>query len=146
MRYSQIDPLDTQPLFYQYRTSPLLYHTANQRYNNTSPTMVSSSPNQSAKASVAKLCEALQVEDALEACPVTTFRNQGFYQTVLPLGKSPPSRYTQGCRAETGCETLKQINPRRDDHEATERTTVKQENISYSYLEDGEKKQDKVVS
>lgn len=155
------DRLDDQPVYYQSRAptlinSPMLYHTANQRYSNCSTAFLSScsmashpanastsSPCVSARTPVGKLDEGPQIGDSFEACLVT--RHQGFVQAALPLGKSPPSRYIQGqaqgksgCQVEPGSQHLTQIGRGNHDGQAPERVTVKQENLSYTYLEDGE--------
>ncbi|XP_008300197.1 nuclear factor of activated T-cells, cytoplasmic 2 [Stegastes partitus] len=151
------DPLDDQPVYFQSRAlinNPVLYHTANQHYSNCSPALLggspmvshpASAPSQcvSARTPVGKLGEGVQVGDSFEVCLVS--RHQGFVQTDLPLGKSPPSRYIQGQiqgkagnRVEAGGQPLTQIGSARGNHEerAPERITVKQENLSYAYLED----------
>lgn len=151
------EPLDDQPVYYQpiagtLINSPVLYHTASQRYSNCGTALLggssmgshfASTPSQcvSARTPVAKLAEGPQVGDAFEACLAS--RHQGFVQTALPLGKSPPSRYIQAhAQGKAGCqvESLTQIGSVRGHHEeqAPERITIKQENLSYSYLEDGE--------
>uniref|UniRef100_A0A3P8SW91 RHD domain-containing protein n=1 Tax=Amphiprion percula TaxID=161767 RepID=A0A3P8SW91_AMPPE len=153
------DPLDDQPVYFQSRAgtlinSPVLYHTANQHYSNCSPALPGGSPMAShpasapsqcvsARTAVGKLSEGPQVGDSFEACLVS--RHQGFAQTGLPLGKSPPSRYIQGqtqgkagSRVEPVGQPLAQIGSARGRHEerAPEKITVKQENLSYAYLED----------
>ncbi|XP_076603941.1 nuclear factor of activated T-cells, cytoplasmic 2 [Chaetodon auriga] len=151
------DPLDDQPVYYPSSTlinSPMLYHSANQHYSNCGTALLcgspmashpASSPSQcvSARAPVAKLGEGPHIGDSLEACLMP--RHQSFVQKVLPLGKSPPSRYIQGQaqgkaggRVEPGGERLTQISSGRGNHEerAPERVTVKQENLRYTYLED----------
>lgn len=155
------DPLDDQSVYYQSRAgtlinSPMLYHTANQHYSNCGTALLcgspmashpASAPSQcvSARAPVAKLDEGPHVGDSFEACLMS--RHQSFVQTALPLGKSPPSRYIHGQaqgkaggRVEPGGQRLTQINSGRGNHEerAPERVTVKQENLRYAYLEDGE--------
>lgn len=151
------DPLDDQPVYYQSRATtlinnPVLYHTANQHYGNCGTALLGGSPmashtatipsqSMSARTSVGKLAEGPQVGDSFEACLVS--RHQGFVQTPLPLGKSPPSRYIQGqAQGKVGSrvEPLTQIGSERGNHEerAPERVTVKQENLHYAYLEDGE--------
>ena len=155
------DPLDDQQVYYQSRAgalinSPMLYHTANQHYSNCGAALLGGSPMAShpapapsqcvgARAPVAKLGESTQVGDSFEACLMS--RHQGFVQTALPLGKSPPSRYVHvqaqgkaGGRVEAGGQRLTQISTGRGNHEdqAPERVTVKQENLRYAYLEDGE--------
>lgn len=155
------DALDDQPLYYQSRpgtliNSPMLYHTANQRYSNCSTPYLSgspmasqtasaaaSSPRVSARNPVGKLDEGPQIGDSFEACLVT--RHQGFVQAALPLGRSPPSRYIQGqaqgksvCRVEPNSQHLTQIGRVNHDDLGSEKVTVKQENLSYTYLEDGE--------
>lgn len=137
------DPLDDQPVFYQSRTgtlinSPMLYHTVNQRYNNSGfpllggSTMAShpgttSSQCVSARTPVGKLSEGPQAVDSFEPCLGS--RPQGFVQTTLPPRKSPPSKYihSQG-----------RVEPGRGNHEeqAPNRVTVKQEILSFAYLED----------
>lgn len=153
------DPLDDQRVYYQPRTgtlinNPVLYHAANQRYTNCSTTLLgaspvashpASTPSQCARNPVAMLGEDPQGGGSLEACFMS--RNQGFVQTALPLGKSPPSRYIQGqapgragSHMEPEGQHLTQMGSARGNHEerAPERVTVKQENLSYAYLEDGE--------
>ncbi|GAA6216767.1 nuclear factor of activated T-cells, cytoplasmic 2-like [Lates japonicus] len=141
------DPSDDQSVYYQSRAntlinSPMLYHTANQRYSSCGTTLLGGSPMASHPAStpivtartpVGKVSEGPQVGDSFEACLMS--RHQNFVQTTLPLGKSPPSRYIQGQpQVKTGCRA----EPGRGNHEdrAPERVTVKQENLSYAYLED----------
>lgn len=145
------DPLDNQTVYYSRSgtliNSPVLYHTANQHYSNCGTAVLGGSsmashPASAPRASVGRLGEGPPVGDSFEACLMS--RNQSF---VLPLGKSPPSRYIQGqaqvkagCRVEPGSQTLTQISSGRGNHEerAPERVTVKQENLRYAYLEDGE--------
>lgn len=122
------DPVD--PHYYPYGSCPVLYH--NQRSKNP-PTMLSSTAHQT-KLTIP--CEANQDGDVLESFFMTKSRNQSLYETLLPLGKSPTSRYTQVCRQELSREPLKQNSAGRSDLEETERNAVKQENISYAYLED----------
>ncbi|AWP02483.1 putative nuclear factor of activated T-cells cytoplasmic 2-like [Scophthalmus maximus] len=139
------DPLDDQSAYYQSRSgsllnSAMLYHTANQHYSSCGATPLGSSPMASHSASTPSQCvgtrspagkpiEGPQVGDTFEAC--LTSRQQ----TTLPLGKSPPSRYIHaqaqakaGCRADAGGGNHEDWPP--------ERVTVKQENLSYAYLED----------
>lgn len=143
--------LDDQSVYYQSKAStlinsPMLYHNANQRYSNTGATLLGgspkcshpvSTPNQcvSVRNPVGKLSESPQVGDTFEACLVS--RHQSFVQTSLPLGKSPPSRYIQD---QTQVKAVCRVEPSRGNHEerTPERVTVKQENLSYAYLEDGE--------
>lgn len=154
-------PLDDPSVYYQPRpatliNSPMLYHTANQRYSNCGTALLSGSPMAShsastpsqcvsARAPVGKLGEDHQVGDSLEACLMS--RHQSFVQTALLLGKSPPSRYVQsqaqgkaGGRVEPGGQPLTQVDSGRGNYEerGPERVTVKQENLRYAYLEDGE--------
>lgn len=144
------DPLDDQSVYYQARAgtlinSPVLYHSANQCYSSCGTTLLGGSPIVShpatpsqcvsARTPMAKLSEGPQVGDSFEACLLS--RHQSFVQTTLPLGKSPPLRYIQGqAQGKAGCR----VEPGRGNHEeqAPERVTVKQENLSYAYLEDGE--------
>ncbi|XP_041837313.1 nuclear factor of activated T-cells, cytoplasmic 2-like [Melanotaenia boesemani] len=138
-----------EPAYYQSRAgtlinSPVMYHTANQRYSNCSTALLShpaSTPSQciSARTPVAKRAEAPQVGDSFEACLVS--RHQALVQTSLPLGKSPPSRYSQekaGNRVQPVGQALNQIGSARGNHDdqVPERIMVKQENLSYAYLED----------
>lgn len=145
------NPPDDQTVYYQSRastmiSSPVLYHTANQHYSGSSTTLLggsplashpASTPSQcvSARAPVGKLSEGPQVGESFEACLVS--RHQTFMQTALPLGKSPPSRHIQG---QVQGKVVCRIEPSRGNHEerAPERVTVKQENLSYTHLEDGE--------
>ncbi|XP_039972313.1 nuclear factor of activated T-cells, cytoplasmic 2-like isoform X2 [Xiphias gladius] len=142
------DPLDDQSVYYQARAgtlinSPVLYHSANQCYSSCGTTLLGGSPIVShpatpsqcvsARTPMAKLSEGPQVGDSFEACLLS--RHQSFVQTTLPLGKSPPLRYIQGqAQGKAGCR----VEPGRGNHEeqAPERVTVKQENLSYAYLED----------
>ncbi|XP_040889932.1 nuclear factor of activated T-cells, cytoplasmic 2 isoform X2 [Toxotes jaculatrix] len=145
------DPLDDQSVYYQSRAntlinSSMLYHNANQRYSSCGTTLIGGSPMASLPAStptqcvsartpVGKLSEGPQVGDSFEACLMS--RHQSFVQTTLPLGKSPPSRYVQGqVQGKAGCR----VEPGRGNHveRAAEKVTVKQENLSSAYLEDGE--------
>ncbi|XP_061582796.1 nuclear factor of activated T-cells, cytoplasmic 2 [Cololabis saira] len=143
------DPLD-EPVYYQSRAgalinSPVMYHSPNQHYSNCSPTLLSHlaatpSPCAAARTPVARQGDCPQPADAFEACLVTS-RHQGFAQTSVPLGKSPPSRYVKG-KAGSGVEAasqpLTQVRSARGNHDerAPERIMVKQENINYAYLED----------
>ncbi|KAM7402444.1 hypothetical protein PAMP_017686 [Pampus punctatissimus] len=156
---STADPLEDQAVYYQPRAgtlinSPMLYHTANQHYSNCStaflcgPPIASHPANAtasslcvSARTPVGKLDEGPQIGDSFEACLMT--RQQGFVQAALPLEKSPPSRYIQGqaqgkggCRLEPGSQHLTQTGRGNYNDHAPERVTVKQENLSYTYLED----------
>ncbi|CAJ1050295.1 nuclear factor of activated T-cells%2C cytoplasmic 2 [Xyrichtys novacula] len=145
------DPLDDHPVYYQSRTStlinsPMVYQTANQCYSNCASSMASHSapiPSQcgGARAPMGKLGEYPLVGDTYEASLVS--RHQSLVQPVLPLGKSPPTRYAPGqahmkavSRVEAGGLTLTQISSSRVNHEeqAPERITIKQE----INLEDGE--------
>ncbi|XP_049894214.1 nuclear factor of activated T-cells, cytoplasmic 2-like [Epinephelus moara] len=141
------DPLDDQPVYYQSRAgtminNPVLYHAANPCYTNLlGGSHAASTPSQcvSARTPVGKLGESPQVGDSYEACLVS--RHQGFVQTALPLGKSPPSRYIQGQaqgKVVGRVEPMTQIGSGRGNHEerAPERVMVKQENLRYAYLED----------
>uniref|UniRef100_A0A8C6SXL7 RHD domain-containing protein n=1 Tax=Neogobius melanostomus TaxID=47308 RepID=A0A8C6SXL7_9GOBI len=138
--YNHLSPVDTRfhgllpdpmdPHYYQYRSCPALYH--NQRSKN-SPVLLSSSAHQ-AKLTVP--CDANHEGDSLESFFLPKSRNQSSYETLVPLGRSPTSRYTQVCRQDPSCELLKQIHAGRGDQDETERSSVKQENISYAYLED----------
>lgn len=155
------DQLDDQPVYYQSRpgtlvNNPVLYHTGNQRYSNCSSALLSGSPMAphpasapsqcvSARTPVPKLGEGPQVGDSFD--PYSMSRNHGYMQTALPLGKSPPLRYIQsqvqakvGSRVDPGGQPLAQITPARGNHEerAPEKIMIKQENLSYAYLEDGE--------
>ncbi|KAF6731820.1 Nuclear factor of activated T-cells, cytoplasmic 2 [Oryzias melastigma] len=143
------DPLE-EPAYYQSRggsllSSPLIYHTPNQHYTNCSPAVLShSAPSSSqcvsVRTPVAKLSEVPKVCDPLEACYMS--RQQGYVQTSLPLGKSPPSKYAQmkaGGGAESAGHHVVQIKSARENcdvERAPERVKVKQENLSYAYLED----------
>ncbi|KAG8007614.1 Nuclear factor of activated T-cells [Nibea albiflora] len=153
------DPLDDQAVYYQPRVStlinnPMLYHTANQHYSNCSTTLLGGSQMASHSAStpshcvgprapMAKLGEGPQVADSFEACLMS--RHESFVQTGLPLGKSPPSRYIHaqaqgkvGSRVEPGDQHLTHISSGRGNHEerASEKVTIKQENLRCAYLED----------
>lgn len=135
-----------EPVYYQPRADSLMsnqvmYHTANQYYSNCSTNLPShpvSAPSQgvSARSPMAKLGEAPQVADSFEACLVS--RCHGF---VTPLGKSPPSRYVQvkaGSQIQPVGQPLPQIGSAKGNHDdkAPEKITIKQENLSYAYLED----------
>ncbi|XP_026163296.1 nuclear factor of activated T-cells, cytoplasmic 2 [Mastacembelus armatus] len=143
------EPLDNQPVYYQSRNStlinsPLLYHTVNQHYSNCGTALLSGSPKASHSAPspsqcisvrnpVSKLNDSPQVGEQFEASLVSTHKS--FMQTVLPLGKSSPSRYIQSqAQGKAGCR----IEPGRENNEerVPERVTVKQENLNYAYLED----------
>ncbi|KAK2861825.1 hypothetical protein Q5P01_001358 [Channa striata] len=128
-----------QPLYYQTRTasndprqlinSPMMYHTSPLASHPVS------TPSQcvSARTPVGKVSEGPQVADSFEACLVS--RHQSFVQTPLPLGRSPPSGYIQ---VQAQAKAGSRVEPCRGNHEeqTTERVTVKQENLSYAYLED----------
>ncbi|XP_033822390.1 nuclear factor of activated T-cells, cytoplasmic 2-like [Periophthalmus magnuspinnatus] len=118
------DQLDTS--YHQYLSNPLLYHK--QRYNNNSPTISCSTTHQ--KATFSNPCDTSQHGDAIGSSQEI----RSSYQTLL--GKSPPSRLTQVCRPKPSSESTNQGNSGRSDQEEPERTTVKQEHISYTYLED----------
>ncbi|CAN9511891.1 unnamed protein product [Ophioblennius macclurei] len=150
------DPLDEQLVYYQSRAgtlinSPLLYHSPNQRYNNCSPSHLGGSPIGSHASSygpcvtanmpLAELGKAPEVENSFDTYVVS--RHLGYVPPVLPLGKSPPSRCVQGqtqgkTEVDQSRQPLNQISPARELHEkhSPERITVKQENLSYAYLED----------
>lgn len=142
------DPLDEQPLYYgSLVNNPGLYHSANQRYSGSGPILLGSSPVAShaastpspcvgARTAVSKLDEGPQVGDSYEACFVS--RHQSFVQTALPLGKSPPSRYIQGPVQGKAGGRVESLTMRTHEEGAPERVTVKQENLRYAYLEDGE--------
>lgn len=140
-----------EPAYYQSRAgalinSSMMYHTANHMYSNSSAALLSHSaptPCQcvNAKTLMAKLGEGPQVGDSFEACLMS--RHQAFAQTSLPLGRSPPSRYIQvkaGSQMEPSGQPLPQIGSVKGNHneKAPEGIRVKQENLSYTYLEDGE--------
>ncbi|XP_072307889.1 nuclear factor of activated T-cells, cytoplasmic 2-like [Eucyclogobius newberryi] len=114
------DPLDTS--YHQYRSNPLLYQK--QRFNNNSPIISCSSAHQKTTFALPSEVEESS-QEAKRSC-----------QTLLPLGKSPPSRFTQVERPKPSSESAKQTNSRRSDREEPERTAVKQEDIGYTYLED----------
>ncbi|KAG7493633.1 nuclear factor of activated T-cells, cytoplasmic 2-like [Solea senegalensis] len=117
-------------------SSPMLYHTPNQHYSSCGAALLSGFPvvshsasSPGAKAPVGKLTEGSQVCDSYEACLMSR------QQTAPPVGKSPPPRFIQSqapdkaaCRAEPGEGHHKEWAP--------ERVTVKEENLSYAYLED----------
>lgn len=152
------DPLDEELVYYQSRAgalinSPVLYHSPNQRYNNCSTSLLGGSPIgshastlgqcMSAMMPLAKLSKSPEIEDSFDTYLVS--RHLGYMQTVLPLGKSPPSRCIQGqpqgkteSQAEQSGRPLNQSGSDRGFHEkhSPERITVKQENLSYAYLED----------
>ncbi|XP_029948536.1 nuclear factor of activated T-cells, cytoplasmic 2-like [Salarias fasciatus] len=150
--------LDEQLVYYQSRAgtlinSPVLYHSPNQRYNNCSTSHLDGPPIGShtstfgqcvsAKMPLAEPGKGPEVEDSFDTYLVS--RHLGYVQTVHPLGKSPPSRCIQGQsqgktegQAEQSGRPLNQISSARGLHEKhpPERITVKQENLSYAYLED----------
>ncbi|XP_017264093.1 nuclear factor of activated T-cells, cytoplasmic 2 [Kryptolebias marmoratus] len=138
-----------EPAYYQSRAgalinSPMMYHSANQLYSNSSAALLSHSaptPSQcvNARTLMAKLGEGPQVGDSFEACLMS--RHQALVQTSLPLGRSPPSRYIQmktGSQMEPCGQPLPQMGSVKGNHEekGPEGITVKQENLSYTYLED----------
>ncbi|XP_022617138.1 nuclear factor of activated T-cells, cytoplasmic 2-like isoform X1 [Seriola dumerili] len=141
------NPVEDQTVYYQSRAStlinsPVLYQTANQHYSSCGSTVLGSSPMASHAAAtpsqcvstlVGKLSEGPQVGDSFEACLMS--RHQSFMQTALQLGKSPPSRYVLG---QAQGKAVCRVEPSTGNHEerAPERVTVKQENLSYAYLED----------
>uniref|UniRef100_A0A8C7Z4E0 RHD domain-containing protein n=1 Tax=Oryzias sinensis TaxID=183150 RepID=A0A8C7Z4E0_9TELE len=144
------DPLE-EPVYYQSRggsllSSPVMYHTPNQHYTNCGPAVLSHSalsPSQcmGVRTPVAtKLGDGPKVCDSFEACYMS--RQQGYVQTSLPLGKSPPSKYTQvkaGSNSDSIGHHVVQIKSSQencDDERVPERVKVKQENLSYAYLED----------
>lgn len=144
------EPFD-EPAYYQSRTralinSSMMYQAANHIYSNSSAALLSHSaptPCQcvNAKPLMAKLGDGPQVGDSFEACLMS--RHQAFVQTSLPLGRSPPSRYIQvktGSPMEPSGQPLPQVGSVKgnDDEKAPKGITVKQENLSYTYLEDGE--------
>lgn len=139
------DPLEEQA-YYQTRAgalihSPMMYHPPNQHYSNCSPTLISHLASTPSQCMSARQGNGPQAADSFEACLVS--RHQGFVQTSLPLGKSPPSRYIKGKAGscmEPGGLPPSQIRSARGNHDERppERIMVKQENINYAYLEDGE--------
>ncbi|XP_060926628.1 nuclear factor of activated T-cells, cytoplasmic 2-like [Limanda limanda] len=136
------DPLDDQSAYYQSRagtliTSPMLYHTVNQHYSSCDTTLLNDSPMASYSASTRSQCVGARTPAGklFEGPHVSDSCLMSRQQTMLPLGKSPPTRFTHGpghgravCRVEPGG----------GNHEkwAPEKVTVKQENLSYAYLED----------
>ncbi|XP_005807618.2 nuclear factor of activated T-cells, cytoplasmic 2 [Xiphophorus maculatus] len=132
-----------EPAYYQSRAgnvvnNPVMYHSANQLYSNYNTNHPASGPSQcvSARTPMSKLGEGPQIGDSFEACLVP--RHQGF---VPPLGKSPPSRYVQvkaGSQIQPVGQPLTQIGSAKGNHDdkAPEKITIKQENLSYAYLED----------
>ena len=139
-----------EPAYYQSRAgtlinSPMMYHAPNQHYSSCSPTLLSHlastpGPCVNARSPAARQANGPQAADSFEACLVS--RHQGFAQTSLPLGKSPPSRYIKGKAGscmEPGGQPPSQIRSARGNHDEkpAERIMVKQENINYAYLEDG---------
>ncbi|KAM4613731.1 nuclear factor of activated T-cells, cytoplasmic 2 [Polymixia lowei] len=84
-----------------------------------------------------------QSDGSYEACLVP--RYQSYVQTVVPLGKSPPSRYfpgqapeKQATRADPGAQppTQKSLVTGSLCDKVPEKITVKQENLNHAYLED----------
>ncbi|XP_038149093.1 nuclear factor of activated T-cells, cytoplasmic 2-like [Cyprinodon tularosa] len=140
------DSLD-ESAYYQSRAgnqvhhNSVMYHTANQFYSNCSTSLMPHpvpAPSQcvSVRSPMPKLSDGPQVGDSFEACLVS--RHQGF---VTPLGKSPPSRYVQvkaGTPIPPVGQSLTRIGSAKGnyDNKASEKTTIKQENLSYAYLED----------
>ncbi|XP_015814734.3 nuclear factor of activated T-cells, cytoplasmic 2 [Nothobranchius furzeri] len=137
------------PIYFQSRAgalinNPVIYHTANQRYNNSSNAFLSHSapiPSQcaSARTPMAKPGEGPQVGDSFEACLMS--RHQVFGQTSISMGRSPPSRYIQvkaGSREEPSGQPFIPVGSanRSHDDKAPDGITIKQENLSYAYLED----------
>lgn len=118
------DPLDDQPGYFQSRAGPL-YDTANQFPSNYA----------TARTPVDKLSEGTQVGESFETCFLR--RHQSFVQAALSLGKSPPSRYN---RDEPRGRPLTQTGSGRDHNDAQtpEGASVKQENLRFAILEDGE--------
>ncbi|KAM9409889.1 nuclear factor of activated T-cells, cytoplasmic 2 [Pholidichthys leucotaenia] len=147
------DPLDDQQIYYQARAgtlNPVMYHLSNQHYSSCSASLLGGSPVASRPVSshsecvstrVAKLAEGSQTGNSVEAYLVS--KNQSYLQTVMPLGRSPPLRSIlgqdkTGSRVETDGHLLTQISSTGVNHkeQAPERITVKQENLSFAYLED----------
>ncbi|TNN31317.1 Nuclear factor of activated T-cells, cytoplasmic 2 [Liparis tanakae] len=156
------DPLDDQSVYYRASTltnNPALYHPANQCYSNRGTALHGSqmashppsapSPCVSVRNLMGKLGEGPQVAESFKACVVS--RHQSYTQTMMPLGKSPPSRYVQGQaqgKAGRRVEPLTQIDSARGNYEKRdpEGVTVKQEHLRYAYLEDGESAFDTLFS
>lgn len=153
------DPLDEPAVYYQPRSgtlmsSPVLYHTTNQCYSNSGHapfegSVMASHPASTldqhlgARTTTAKLGEGHQVGvgDLFE--PYLVSRHQGYIQTVLPLGKSPPSRYFKAQEKNTSPvepagQPLTPMSSQRGYHEelSQDKIVVKQENLSQAYLED----------
>ncbi|CAG5978920.1 unnamed protein product [Menidia menidia] len=123
--------------------NPVMYHTANQRYSSCSTgfSYPSHTPCHSVSARVpaAKMVRSPQAGDSLGACSMS--RHQSYAQSPLSLGKSPPTKYIQGkagSHVEPGVQLLSQVGSARGIHDdqAQEKITIKQENMSYAYLED----------
>ncbi|XP_035009243.1 nuclear factor of activated T-cells, cytoplasmic 2 [Hippoglossus stenolepis] len=136
------DPLDDQSAYYQSRAGPLintpmLYHTVNQHYSSCDTTLLNDSPMASYSASPRSQCVSARtpVGKLFDSPPVSDSCLMSRQQTMLPLGKSPPSRFIHGqAHGRAGCR----VEPGGGNHEkwAPEKVTVKQENLSYAYLED----------
>ncbi|XP_029358969.1 nuclear factor of activated T-cells, cytoplasmic 2 [Echeneis naucrates] len=143
------NPQDDQTVYFQSRAgtminNPTVYHSADQYYSSCGTTLLGSSPVSSHPASapsqcvntrtpVGKLSEGRQISESLEACLMS--EQQSFMQTMLPLGQSPPSRLILG---QGQGKTVYKVEPNRGNQveRAPEKVTVKQENLSYAYLED----------
>ncbi|XP_029006350.1 nuclear factor of activated T-cells, cytoplasmic 2 [Betta splendens] len=143
------DALDDQAMYYQSKagsliSSHVLYHTASQQYSSSGTTLLGGSPKAlhpasapsqcvSTRIPVGKLTEGPHAGDSFEACSGP--RHRSFVQSSLPLGRSPPLRYIQGqAQGKGGCRG----EPDGGNHgeQTPERVIVKQENLSYAYLED----------
>lgn len=141
------DVLDDQPVYYQSSGgaligSAMLYHTANQHYSNSG--LLSGPPIALHPCSNSSQCGGTTVPH--DPCLVS--RYESCIQKGTPLEKSPPMRYihhdqAQG-RSRGGLEpsgqrmTQNSHYGENQEEKPSEKVTIKQENLRYAYLEDGE--------
>lgn len=129
-------------------SSPMLYPAANQHYNNClfGGSSIASHPASTPSHSVSTAGPLVKlVEGPQDPCLMS--RHENFVQKMLPLGKSPPSRYIHAqaqrkpsSQVAPGGQQVTQNSSCRGNQEdrTLEKVTVKQESLHYAYLEDGE--------
>lgn len=141
------DVLDDQPVYYQSSGgaligSTMLYHAANQHYSNSG--LLSGPPIALHPSSNSSQC----VGTTVPHDPCLVSRCESFIQKGTPLGKSPPMRYIHHDQAqgrsrgdlEPSEERVTQNSHYGENQEEkpSEKVAIKQENLRYAYLEDGE--------
>lgn len=131
--------------------SPMLYPAANQHYNKCCTSLfggssIASHPASTPSQGVITAGQMVKVVEGPQD-PCLMSRHENFVQNMLPLGKSPPSRYiyAQAQRkpssqvAQGGQQVSHNSSCSGNQEDRTlEKVTVKQESLHYAYLEDGE--------